>query len=119
MRRLYLMVACVLGAAACSPLRQPLGSLAAVTTTGGAGAAGTSGAGASAGAGTLTGNQIPSLPPDWNQPSCDPTVFRCFEAPGSSPSSPASALFGGTPDPDPTSKPVIVYPLDGAMHPIN
>jgi hypothetical protein len=34
-------------------------------------------------------------------------------------SSPASELFGGASDPDPTAKPVIVYPLDGAMHPIN
>jgi hypothetical protein len=104
--------------AACSPLRQPLGSLTPPSST--AGAAGSSAAGTSggsAGGGVLTGNQIPQLPPEWN--GCDPTVFRCFQDHVSLPSSPVSGLFGGTPDPDPTSKPVIVYPLDGAIHPIN
>ncbi|HVU50853.1 MAG TPA: hypothetical protein VHL80_09210 [Polyangia bacterium] len=111
------MTACGL-AAACSPLRQPLGSITpASSTTGAAGssAAGASGASGSAGAGMLTGNQIPQLPPEWN--GCDPTVFRCYQDPGLSLSSPASGLFGGMPDP--ASKPVIVYPLDGAIHPIN
>ena len=118
MRRSILTVVCVLAGvpAACSPLRQPLGSLAPGSATTGVagGAAGSSG---SAGAGVLTGNQIPSLPPEWG--ACDPTVFRCFQDPGLSPSSPASGLFGGTQNPAPASKPVIVYPLDGAMHPIN
>jgi TolB protein len=117
MRRSILTVAWVVGVpqAACSPLRQPLGSLGPVSTeAAGSGTAGNSGV---AGGGVLTGNQIPSLPPEWS--ACDPTVFRCFQDPGLSPSSPASGRFGGTPDPDPAMKPAIVYPLDGAMHPIN
>ena len=65
----------------------------------------------------LTGNQIPSLPPEWS--ACDPTVFRCFQDPVFSPSSPVSGLFSGTPEPDPLAKPIIVYPLAGSMHPIN
>jgi hypothetical protein len=121
MRSSILTVVCGLAAvAACSPLRQPLGSLTPVSSTTGAvgGSTGGSTAGSSgggAGTGVLTGNQTPQLPPEWN--GCDPTVFRCFRDPGLSPSSPASALFGGTPDP--TAKPTIVYPLDGATHPIN
>jgi Tol biopolymer transport system component len=121
MRRAILMVACGLAvAAACSPLRQPLGSLAPISSTTTTGAADGSSAGTSGSAGSagvLTGNQIPSLPPGWG--TCDPTVFRCFQDPGLLLSSPASGLFGGALDPDPASKPVIVYPLDGAMHPIN
>jgi WD40-like Beta Propeller Repeat len=65
----------------------------------------------------LTGNQIPSLLPEWTD--CDPTVFRCFQDPGLLPSSQVSGLFSGTPEPDPLAKPVIVYPLAGSMHPIN
>jgi hypothetical protein len=117
MRRSILTAACVMGAVppACSPLPQPLGALdpSSVMT----GAAGTSGAGGTAGSGVLTGNQIPTLPPEWN--GCDPTVFRCYQDPELSSLSPVSALFGGTSDPDPSTKPVIVYPLDGATHPIN
>jgi TolB protein len=118
LRLVALAATCV--AAACSPLRQPLGSLGPATTLGAGGGSPTGSAGATGSAGTsgvLKGNQIPSLTPEWN--GCDPTVFRCFQDPGLSPSSPASGLFGGAPDPDPAAKPVIVYPLDGAMHPIN
>jgi hypothetical protein len=116
MRSSSLTVAFGLAAlAACSPLRQPLGSLTPVGST--PGVAGSSGAGASGtgGAGVLTGHQILPITPEWN--GCDPTVFRCYQDPGLSPSSPASGLFGGALDP--SSKPVIVYPLDGAIHPIN
>jgi hypothetical protein len=116
--RTSILTAAVLAAglsAACSPLRQPLGSLAA--TTGGAGTGSSGGSGSAGGAGVLTGNQTPSIPPEWS--ACDPTVFRCFLDPGLSLSSPASALFSGTPDPDPLAKPMLVYPLAGAMHPIN
>jgi TolB protein len=102
MRSSILMVACVVAGAAlsaCSPLRQPLGSVAPVSSTGAAGGSGSSGTN------------------PWG--TCDPAVFRCYQDPGLLPSSPASALFGGTPSSDPAAKPVIVYPLDGAMHPIN
>jgi hypothetical protein len=123
MRTFILTAACFWGAiSACSPLRQPLGSLAPLATgaagSGATGAAGSSSGGsASAGSGVLTGNQIPPVPPNWG--TCDPTVFRCFQDPGLSLSSPASALFSGAPNPDPATKPVIVYPLSGSMHPIN
>src|SRR5450432_1525793 len=119
-----LTATCALGAvsAGCSPLRQPLGSVAPSTSTmwtsGGAGTssmAGTSGSTGSAGAGVLTGNQIPPLTPEWS--NCDPTVYRCFQDTGLSLSSPASGLFGGAPDP--LAKPAIVYPLAGSMHAIN
>jgi hypothetical protein len=119
MRRFFLTAACALGAvsAACSPLRQPLGSFAAAST-GTAGTGSAAGASGSAGSsGVLTGNQIPSLQPEWGQ--CDPTVFRCFQDPGLSLSSPVSGLFSGASNPDSSAKPVIVYPLAGAMHPIN
>jgi hypothetical protein len=111
-------LALVLGLVACNPLRQPLGTLkpSASGSGGSQGSAGTTGSGA-AGTGpvTLTGNQIPSLPPEWNQ--CDPAAFRCFRDP-SVPASPAG-LFSGSPDPDPAHKPSVVYPLEGSMHPIN
>ena len=110
MRRSILTVACVLGVVqgACSPLRQSLGIIAAGSSTTGASgsAAGSTGAAGASGTGVLTGNQIPSLPPEWT--GCDPTVYRCFQDPALSLSSPASGLFGGTPDPDPTMKPAIV-----------
>ncbi|HVR03168.1 MAG TPA: hypothetical protein VMT47_13615 [Polyangia bacterium] len=113
MRRSIFTAACLLGGiSACSPLRQPLGSLM-PATTGGAG----TGASGSGGAGVVSGNQIPSLPPEWG--ACDPTVFRCYQDPRLSPSPPPSGLFGGAPDPDAAAKPQIVYPLPGAMHPIN
>jgi TolB protein len=100
MRRFILTAACVLAAVqvACTPLRQPIGAIAPGSSS--TGTAGTSGTGV------------------WS-PSCDPAVFRCFQDPESSPSSPVSALFGGTPSSDPATKLAIVYPLDGAMHPIN
>ncbi|HVX97336.1 MAG TPA: hypothetical protein VHK47_20650 [Polyangia bacterium] len=125
MRTSILTLTCVLGAiaAACSPLRQPLGSLTGASAgqagnpgTAGSGNAGTSGGG-TAGSAIPKTNQIPSIPPEWND--CDPNATRCYRDPGVSPSSPVSELFGGAPDPDPAAKPVIVYPLDGAMHPIN
>jgi hypothetical protein len=65
----------------------------------------------------LGADQIPSLPPEWGPR--DPTVFRCHQAPGSWRSSRASALFSGAPDPDSSAKPVLDYPLPGAMHLIN
>jgi hypothetical protein len=46
-------------------------------------------------------------------------AFRCFQDPGLSPSSPVSGQFSGTSNPDPTAKPVIVYPLAGSVNPIN
>jgi hypothetical protein len=122
-RRSILTAACVLGgiSAACSPLRQPLGNLTPRATSGTAGStagsSGSSGSSGPGGIGVLTGNQIPSIPAEWG--TCDPTVFRCYQAPGLSPSSQVSGLFSGTSDPDPSAKPVIVYPLAGSMHPIN
>jgi hypothetical protein len=131
-RRLILAACALAGASpACQPLRQPLGTLtpraggSAGATSGNSGNSGSSGAtgssgttGSSGATGMLTGNQIPSLRPEWN--GCDPTVFRCFQdLPASLPSSQVSGLFSGTPEPDPLSKPVIVYPLAGSMHPIN
>ena len=116
----------------CSPLRQPLGSVAPATLLGtgaSSGSSGTSGANGSTGSsgatgtaggpttGTLTGNQIPPLKPEWS--ACDPMAFRCFQDPGLSPSSPVSGQFSGTSNPDPTAKPVIIYPLAGSVHPIN
>jgi Tol biopolymer transport system component len=113
MRRWRSILLAVLGpgllaalAPACKPLRQPLGSLAPF--------GGSSGAG-----GTLppdSGTQA-SGPPEWGP--CDPAVFRCFQDP-KVPSSPSPAsLFSGAGDPDPTQKPVVMYPLPGSMHPIN
>ena len=112
----------LLGAvAACSPLRQPLGSLALTGAAGQTGTAGAPGAGGTTGGaappGTLTGTQIPALPPEWND--CNPNVLRCYQDPQLSVSSPVSALFSGSANPDPAAKPVIVYPLASSMHPIN
>jgi hypothetical protein len=42
-----------------------------------------------------------------------------FQDPGWSPSSPVSGLFSGMPEPEPPTKPMVVYPLAGSMHPIN
>lgn len=118
-RLLPIFSASVLLGLACNPLRQPLGTLS-PSSSGASGSQGNAGNGGSTGsAGTgpvkLTGNQIPSLPPEWN--GCDPNAFRCFRDP-SVPPSPAG-LFSGTPDPDPAHKPSIVYPFEGSMHPIN
>jgi len=135
MRSAILTAAVLAAAFACSPLRQPLGSVAPGTllgTGGSNGSSGTSGNSGNSGStdatgmagmpggpttGVLTGNQIPSLKPEWS--ACDPTAFRCFQDPGLSPSSPVSGQFSGTSNPDPTAKPVIVYPLAGSVHPIN
>ncbi|HEX4406403.1 MAG TPA: hypothetical protein VH560_16305, partial [Polyangia bacterium] len=147
MRSAILKVAMLAGALGCSPLRQPLGSVAPATllgsgasggsgTSGSSGSSGTSGSNGSSGTsgsngssgttgtvdggpttGVLTGNQIPSIKPEWS--ACDPTAFRCFQDPALSPSSPVSGQFSGTSNPDPTAKPVIVYPLAGSVHPIN
>jgi Tol biopolymer transport system component len=92
--------------AACSPLNQNLGTLEGPSLTGDAG----TGA-------TLTGTQIPPLPPEWG--TCNPNVLRCFQDPGLPASPPVAGLFSGTADPDPTHKPTIVYPLGGSIHPIN
>jgi hypothetical protein len=81
-------------AVACQPLKQPLGSIAPLGATGGAGTGGATG-------------------------MCRPGVLRCFQDPALSPSSPASGQFSGTPNPDPAASPVIVYPLSGSLHPIN
>jgi hypothetical protein len=94
---------------ACDPLIQHLGTIGATTSTGAAGS-GPDG-------GTITGTQIPSLPPEWG--TCDPNIFRCFQDPALPASPPVSGLFSGTADPDPTAKPTIIYPLAGSMHPIN
>jgi hypothetical protein len=59
--------------------------------------------------------QILSLPPEWT--GCDQPTHRCYQDPSLSLSSPASELFGGTIDP--AAKLSFVYPLDGAMHPMN
>jgi hypothetical protein len=101
----------VLTIAACKPLRQQLGSIAAPTPTGAAGT------GAAGSPGTPTNTQIPSLKAEWG--ACNPAVLRCYQDPALSPSSPVSGLFSGLPDPDPNATPVIVYPLAGSMHPIN
>ncbi|HVZ71544.1 MAG TPA: hypothetical protein VHJ20_04140 [Polyangia bacterium] len=115
--------------AACRPLQQPLGSLtpSVVGSGGTAGTAGKPDAGtpdaaprSDAGPPTLTGTQIPDIPPEWN--GCDPTgvnVVRCYQDPKVPSSPPPPGLFSGTADPDPTRKPVLVYPLAGSMQPIN
>jgi WD40-like Beta Propeller Repeat len=107
-RRAGLIVAAALAVAACTRVRQPLGSLEPV---------GAAGAGGNPPQGMPTGTQIPSLIPEWG--ACNPAVLRCFQDPTLTPSSPVSGQFSGTPDPDPTAKPTIVYPLPGSMHPIN
>ncbi len=111
---------CLLAALpACKPLRQPLGSLAPLGGSSGAGGTTTppSDAGTPDGPYVITGTQIPSLPPEWGP--CDPVAFRCFQDP-KVPAAPAPAsLFSGAPDPDPAQKPVMAYPLPGSMHPIN
>jgi hypothetical protein len=80
-------------AVACQPLKQPLGSIAPLGSTGGAGTGPTG--------------------------MCSPGVLRCFQDPALSPSSPVSGQFSGSPNPDPAATPVIVYPLSGSLHPIN
>jgi hypothetical protein len=114
-RGLALAIA-ALALAACNPLRQPLGTLSS-SLSGSSGSQGSGGTSGAAGTGPvkLTGNQIPSLPPEWTP--CDHAAFRCYR----DPSLPASSagLFTGTLDPEPTHKPSIAYPLEGSMHPIN
>src|SRR5262245_32873562 len=94
---------------ACNPLRQPLGSLApggGSGSPGSAGSVGPTGSAGAAGSTRLTGNQIPSLPPEWE--ACDPSAFRCFRDPALPASPPVSAPFSGAPDPDPANRPVLV-----------
>src|ERR1700690_1241725 len=105
---------------ACKPLRQPLGSLAPLGGSSGAGGTALTDAGASdGGPPTLIGTQIPAIPPEWGPCDPAPAVVRCFQD-LKVPSSPApSGLFSGAADPDPLKKPVVMYPLAGSMHPIN
>jgi hypothetical protein len=91
----------------CGPLRQPLGSLELQRTDGST----------EPGAGTVIPTQTPDLPPEWG--NCNPAVFRCFQDLAVPASPPVSGLFSRVPDPDPLSKPIVVYPLAGSMHPIN
>jgi hypothetical protein len=102
----------------CKALRQPLGSLAPLGGSSGAGGVSPPDAGGSTDSGPqmILGTQIPALTPEWG--ACD-AGFRCFQDP-KLPSAPApSSLFSGAPDPDPAQKPVVVYPLAASIHPIN
>jgi hypothetical protein len=111
------LAALVLAASACQPLRQPLGTLG--TGLGGAAGAGSGTAGTGATPGRISGTQIPWLPPEWTACDSSSNAFRCFQDPALPSSPPPAGSFSGAPDPEPTQKPVIVYPLPGSIHPIN